>query len=229
MELFDLSNDVIRQIMIFYIDDSKVNQNKIKIIGSQLLNDISNDIYIEKLQFFDTHKKKYIMDMLIDTEYVSRVDEYGYTDLMVVCIHEMMEVALKLLNVDCKPDQVNINEQTALIYACNMNMPKVALKLLDLDCKPDHVNKSGDTALMSACENSMTEVALKLLDLDCNPNHVDIIGYTALLYACDKNMPEVALKILDQKCVQHYSQALNIARNNNMYKVVAKIEYLISK
>lgn len=221
MELFDLSNDVIRQIMIFYIDDSKVNQNKIKIIGSQLLNDISNDIYISEQQFYNI--------FTINEENITYVDESGYTALMNVCYNKMTEMALEILNFDCKPNQVRINGYTALIYVCENGLTEVALKLLDLDCKPNQVNNYCDTALILACKHGMTEVALKLLDLDCNPNHVDIIGYTALLYACDKNMPEVALKILDQKCVQHYSQALNIARNNNMYKVVAKIEYLISK
>lgn len=79
MELFNLSDDVICRIMIQYIDNSKVNQKKIKFIGSVRLNKISENI--NRPVLFGVNKK--------DVDYV---DENGNTTLMFACNRIMRDI-----------------------------------------------------------------------------------------------------------------------------------------
>jgi ankyrin repeat protein len=170
MELFDLSYDVIRQIMIFYIDNSKVNQKKIEFIGSRLLNEISENININEPIIFELIiENKLNKIQLINKEDVEYVDKYGNTTLMWACWCRVTDVALKILDMS---------------DSCNI-------------IKPEQINKDGDTALIIACRNKMTEVSLKLLDMDDirKPEQITIYGETALSYAYQNEMPEVIKKI----------------------------------
>jgi hypothetical protein len=113
----------------------------------------------------------------------------------------MKEVALELLKYpdQCKLDQVNIYDNTALIYACGRKMTKVALELLKYPdkCKLDQVNKKKNTALILACYKNIEEVALELLKYNemCAITHVNDYGNTALFYAQKNNMKDVIDKI----------------------------------
>jgi ankyrin repeat protein len=60
-----------------------------------------------------------------------QVSNIGYTALMYACSNNMYEVALKILNFDCKTEQVGNDGYTALIYACEYNMPELAFKILN--------------------------------------------------------------------------------------------------
>jgi ankyrin repeat protein len=135
MKLFDFSSDVIRQIMIAYIDNSKINQIKIKFIGSHKLNDISDDINIEPPPMYNACKNKDTVNalLLINEEDTNYVNIYGYTLLMLACVYKMHDVALKMLNYDCKINQTNATNYTALMWACRNKMSDVALRILDFD------------------------------------------------------------------------------------------------
>ena len=64
------------------------------------------------------------------------------------------DVFLKLLDMNCMPEQINKYGETALIHAFrfygkNPNCdPKVFLKLLDMNCVPEYINEVNYTALM---------------------------------------------------------------------------------
>jgi ankyrin repeat protein len=200
MELLDLSNDVIRQIMIYYIDNSKINQNKIKFIGSHQLNEINEDINIITPPLYIACKCKETNNALplISREDCNYVSIGGYTSLICACINEMSDIALKILDFECKPNQVNNAGYTALIYACRYEMSDVALKILNLDGngKPDQVNGYGETALIWACENDMDCVALEILDFECSINQSNRFSDTALKCAQKNDMVDVVTKIL---------------------------------
>lgn len=234
MELLDLSSDVIRQIMIYYIDNSKVNQTKISFIGSRQLNEINEEINIKEPLSFEAIKKGVTIEM--NEEDANYVDENGFTSLIVSCQNKMQDVALKLLEMNnsdniCKLEQVNKYGDTALMFTCLNNMSSVALELLNLGniCKPESITEYGYTALMWSCYSDMTDVALKILDMNCSPDQVDCDGHTALIFACKYEMSNVALKILDINCSLDQvdcdgKTALMYARRYDMLEVVARIE-----
>jgi hypothetical protein len=124
MELFDLSYDVIRQIMIFYIDNSEVNQNKIKFIGSRLLNEISKDINISRQKIFELIIEcKLDAIQLTNEKDVDYVDKFGNTTLMCACWCRVTDVALKIVDVGdiCKPEHKKYIKPFGFIYfLCNV-------------------------------------------------------------------------------------------------------------
>jgi ankyrin repeat protein len=197
MELLDLSNDVLRQIMIYYIDNSKVNQKKIKLIGSQQLNGINEKINIREPKIISDFYCHSTVEINEDDNYV---DDDGYTTLMYACSYGISDVALKLLDMSnsfdiCKLKQVDKYGETALIIACQYRMSDVALKILNLKCNSEYIDKHGNTALIWACINRMSEVALKLLNMDCEPEQINKLGVTASIYAQQNGMDEVIIKI----------------------------------
>lgn len=218
MELFDLSRDVLRQIMISYVDNSKVNQVKIKFIGSNILNNINNDINFCEPELF--HKFKcvcesdgilgghlnlscaYIYDeiislLLIDDYECSYIDENGFSLLMYACQTKASNVALKILEFDFNLDQINKDGQTALMIACVNDMNTVALKLLDLNCKYNQIDKHNYSALFCACNHKMSDVACKILDLYSRQTRYDGHEHNILYAACGLEMNDVASKIID--------------------------------
>jgi ankyrin repeat protein len=237
MELLELSKDVIRQIMICYCDNSKVNQNKIKFIGSKILNEISDEINIHESAFYEACKRNRETNalQLINDEDCSYVSERGYTPLFLTCVLNMNDVALKLLDMDCKIDQVTRSDNktncTPLLSACFNGMYDVANKILDLSHRTtvDEIDGNGHTSLMYACRRkNMLAIAHRLLELDCKPEQVDIHGMTALILACRFNLHDIALKLLDMDCKidqvdGNNKTALMYAQKNKLYDVIAKI------
>jgi ankyrin repeat protein len=131
MELFDIPPDVIRQIMIFYIDNSKVNQKKIEFIGSRRLNEISESININI-------NIPTMLELLLsnddDIRDVDYVDGNGNTALIYACGCDLKKRALKILNMDCdcKLKQINIFGNSALICAQKNTMTEVIKKIQEL-------------------------------------------------------------------------------------------------
>jgi ankyrin repeat protein len=161
MELLDLSHDVLRQIMIYYVNNSKVNQKKIEFIGSHKLNEVNNNINEIVPLLFDACKNNNDRNMntlhgmfydeknalqLINEYDSTFIDEYGDTSLMWACRNAMFKVADKLLDIECLPGQINKDGNTALIYACNRGMTLTIEKLFKFDCKRLHVNNKGKIA-----------------------------------------------------------------------------------
>lgn len=65
----------------------------------------------------------------------------GNTALIISCINQMQEIALKLLDLDCKPKTMNKHNKTALHYAHKYNMISVMNKLLLLEkCETCNTN-----------------------------------------------------------------------------------------
>jgi ankyrin repeat protein len=238
MELLDLSRDVLRQIMIHYIDNSEVNKIKVNFIGSKILNEINNDIKLDKSPLYDALKKYDMLATenltssqlieLINNDY-NYVDVNGYTSLMLAFRYNLMDVASEILNHGYSPEQVNINGETSLIFGCQFCC-HVDTKILDMDCKPEQVNDQHYTALILACIYKKSEVAIKLLNLNCVPGQIDSYSNTALIYACMNNETEVALKLLNlgNICEPNYinlqgSTALLFACQNKMSEVALKL------
>lgn len=237
MKLLDLSSDVLRQIMIYYIDNSKLNQKKIKFIGSKGLNGINETINIKKPRIYDVcWNPNEEVSELISEEDTNYVDDYGDTFLMISCRNNIMKYICKILKFECKLWQVNETGNTALMYACRHKQTEVALKILEMDYKgtvagkPEQYDEYGCTALILACANKMSDVALKLVNMGniCNPNKVNRMGYTSLMIACKHKITEVALKLLDMDCnlnqMDHHERtALSYAMENGMQEVIEKI------
>ena len=104
----------------------------------------------------------------------------------------------KMLNMNCKPYQVDDYGYTALMHAfryygvnpnCNHS---ILLKMLDMNCVPEQVNNFSYTALMYAFEyygsnpNCNGHILQKLLDMNCVPEQANIFGDTALIYALER-------------------------------------------
>jgi ankyrin repeat protein len=160
-------------------------------------------------------------------------------------------VALKLIDKYGKKkgylEQINDNNDTALLLACKNNIPEVALKLISMGeiINPGQVNKKsdkdqgGNTALIWACSNNMEEVALKLIENfgeKTNPENVNTYGYTALQYTIINKNLEVALKLISMGEIINPGQvnkksdkdqggntALIWACSNNMEEVALKL------
>lgn len=191
--------DLLRQIMIYYINNNEIIYNNCKHFKSILMNDIINSIVIRAPMIFTLCKS----NLKVDENYVNNdccyINNCGVTALTLACYNKN-NVAFELLNYDCKPGQVDSNRNTALTIACSKNLNKVALKLLDMDCKPNIVDCDNNTALIYACKNRMENVALKLLTVDCKPEHVDNDGNTALLFALKNNLKKIIPILLDTDC-----------------------------
>jgi hypothetical protein len=116
MKLLGLSNDVIRQILIYYIKNSRVNQMKIEFIGSKLLNEISRNIYIEEQPLFIACKNNDVTNAinLVNENSAGYVSKNGETSLMFAYEFGMEEVTSKLLKFRCKYNQVSKDGNTAL-------------------------------------------------------------------------------------------------------------------
>ena len=173
---------------------------------------------IEELQLKNPNKQR-LLELITD-ENVSYVNSLGYTSLMYAFRYYGSNpncdssVLYKLLDMDCRPEQITRGGLTALIYAfeyygsnpnCNHN---ILLKLLDMNCRPEQVDIYGNTALIYAfyfygsnpyCNHN---ILLKLLNMNCNPEQVNSGGSTALIYAfkyygenpnCD---PRIFLKLI---------------------------------
>jgi ankyrin repeat protein len=155
-------------------------------------------------------------------------------------------VALKLIDKYGKKkgylEQINDNNDTALLLACKNNIPEVALKLISMGeiINPGQVNKKsdkdqgGNTALIWACSNNMEEVALKLIENfgeKTNPENVNTYGYTALQYTIINKNLEVALKLIEKFGEKTNPQSVNVnndtalilAIKNNMPEVALKL------
>lgn len=196
MELLDISSDVIRQIMIYYIDNSRVNQKKILFIGSHILNEINKEINISEPELFKACENNDIINILelINEEDVKYVDDEGITPLMVACRFYMHEVALKISEYECN-NKTSKNGESILLNASRNRMTDIILKIIETEHNVGQKDGYGDTALMYACSYKIPEVALKLLDMECNLEQVDNVGNTALYYATDRGMQEVIDKI----------------------------------
>ena len=102
----------------------------------------------------------------------------------------------KLLDMDCKPKQVDSSGYTALMNAleyygqnpnCNHN---ILLKLLNMNCVPEQVNiYPGETALMYSLKyygsnlNCDSSVLHKLFNMNCAQKQVYMNSYTFFTYA----------------------------------------------
>lgn len=224
MELLDLSRDVLRQIMIQYIDNSEINKIKVRFIGSKIFNDICDDIQLinsDMYVFMNDPRFSYIYE---DTEYV---DINGNTALILAIKSQIDHVVLKILDDVCKPEQVNKFNDTALTIACRCGMSKVALKILDISYKPNYKCNECDV-LLYACNNDMPDVVLKLLNIGFDIKREDQTRITALIYSCKNQMSDFALKLLDAGCVPIHANtydftALYYACKNNMSEVALKL------
>jgi ankyrin repeat protein len=185
MELSDISHDVLRQILIYYIDNSKINQIKIKFIGSKVLNEVNNNIQLNKPPLYEAcliGSSGSAMNHIDECDFVS---ENGYTPLMVACKHRMSELTLKILDDgnNCKGTALAV---TGLTRECEQDT--VAGKV-------EQISKDGFTALIHACQNGMNATALKLLDTDCKPEQVNVHGDTASGWAFKYDMIDVIDKM----------------------------------
>jgi ankyrin repeat protein len=126
------------------------------------------------------------------------------TVLMKACEQKMSEVAHAILEHDCNPLSIDVNNVNAFGCACKSNMPKVALKLMQLGAEPITFTSNGYSALIWACEHGMIDVARALLEPKYQKvvqiNKQTVYGCTALNKACRNNMPKVALKLLQLGC-----------------------------
>jgi ankyrin repeat protein len=216
-------------IVIYMIQFYRLTGEQVKISKNNKYKYLYYKEIIPKTNDFDY---TLCIDDILNGHILSNIsDKSNVTALIYACKNKMTEVALKLLDMNCKPEQVNKHGNTALILACykGKGMKEVALKLLDMNCNPEQVNKHGNTASILACEKGMKEVVLKLLDMNCNSEQVNKNGNTALIYACSKGMTEVALKLLDMNCKpEHVNKnrdtALILACDKGMTEVANKIK-----
>jgi ankyrin repeat protein len=247
MKLLDLSTDVLRQIMIHYIDNSEVNKIKVNFIGSKNLIGICDLIQLSKFPLYYALIKCNTYNFITVDEIIALSDEKcdyvdinGNTALMLTYHNDTFNVASKIIDAGCELVQKKINNDDEitkrLVHVLSSHMFR---KILYKDCKQDQVNIDGDTALMLTCKNNKSDIALKLLEMGSSckgtaetvagkPDHVNTSGCTALLYACQNKMSEVALKLLNIECnpghVDKYNQtALLYACQNNMMDVALKI------
>ena len=115
----DLPYDILRYIIIKYIDNNNVNKKKLQMMGSHRINDMLTDIVLEVPQIYELCKNvSMIIKGRINYEGSNYVDCDGYTSLMYACKNRKTKIALKLVTLKCVPEQVNKYGDTALIWAC---------------------------------------------------------------------------------------------------------------
>ena len=147
-------------IVIYMIQFYRLTGEQVKISKNNKYKYLYYKEIIPKTNDFDY---TLCIDDILNGHILSNIsDKSNVTALIYACKNKMTEVALKLLYMNCKPEQVNKYGNTALILAYSNGMKEVALKLLDMNCNPEQVNKHGDTALILACDKGMTEVANKI-------------------------------------------------------------------
>lgn len=127
----DIPFDILRHIMIYYIDHNIIIYNKLVQMNSSVMRHIVSSIKIRvpKLFALCTNNNKVLECHIInDCNYVSND---GITPLIYACKTNRDAIALQLLKFNCKPNYVDNENNTALIYACKNSMTKVALELLN--------------------------------------------------------------------------------------------------
>jgi hypothetical protein len=172
MELLDLSHDVLRQIMIHYIDNSKVNQLKLKFIGSHLLNEIVFDSLlfqvpplIDACIIFD-NDLSFVQFDNIDCKYV---DENGSTSLMYAIQNYKVDFAKRMLNYDCNLNQINRYDTDIFEIVCSHGMNDIAHIILNNGYV---LTQNNYMSLLWSCVHRMNDIALKILDVRYNSDQV---------------------------------------------------------
>ena len=179
--------------------------------------------------------KERLLELITD-ENVSYIDYYGNTPLMNAFHYYGLKpncdsnILLKMLDMNCNPEQVNSLGFTALMYAfisygrksnCNH---AILLKLLGMNCKPKKVNIYDDTSLMYAFQcygmnpNCDSHVFLKLITL-LHPS----ITRPKLIELLDTNTNDQNLKNKIMKAYIYNSRRTII--NSRVSKRVLKGKY----
>jgi uncharacterized protein YjbI with pentapeptide repeats len=195
MNLLDLSHDVLRQIMIHYIDNSEINKIKVNFIGSNILNEVCKIIQLDKFPLCDTlikcdscattnFDKNGLIGLAI--EKCDYVDINGNTTLMNGLNNAMSQIINYQKQFNTKDDISRRSAHILIAILC--------CKILH-DCKLGQVNIDGNTALLLACKFKKSHFALKILDGASNPNQINIHGETALMLAEQNSMIDVVAKI----------------------------------
>ena len=123
--------------------------------------------------------------------------EHGSRALVHACKNELASVAMKLIDLGCGRDFVDVHGGTALYYACRNNMSEVVLQLRLLDCEGGATIEAG--VLNMACETNMSKVALRLLELGREPSN------DALLWAIRNKMNKVVQTLMARpQCMPGY-------------------------
>jgi len=208
-----------------------------------ILHDIAPEYNCEGMDMIHYLLDNFGADSDTKTCYIGQANNSGYTALMLACIHNIQDVAIKMLNnfgSKCNIGKANKRGDTALILACYRKLTDVALKIIeenDVKCDVGKANNSGCTALLWACTNNMSEVAIKMLTkfgAKCNVGKASNNGTTALFWACTNKLTDVAMTMLTNfgtECNIEQKNELNDtalmwACDNNLTEVVEKINEL---
>lgn len=99
-----------------------------------------------------------------------KVDEYNRNSLIYLCIHNIPNLAMKLLKLDCNPKQIDIYNKTPLMYACENKMREVVNYMINnLDCNLSYMYYNKYTnrhvnALTICIDRSLQELAIKIFN-----------------------------------------------------------------
>ncbi len=157
---------------------------------------------------------------------INEQDEAGNTPLMICCINNMVQVALKLLELKCDTSITNVNNETALMIACDSRQTNIALKILQTpNPNINQIDIHNCSALFNACLYNMSLVAKRIIQnpADSNINFRTQYNGSVLLSACYNRMYGVVddLIKLDNDvgyCDKDNNTALIICCKKNMIK-----------